>query len=154
MVSTRTRGTDKTSDSGPTQTGRKRSAPSTSSTKAKPVAKKSKPVKNGKLEVGTDGEVGLKQEESKEEGEEDKEDKEDVPGTPDGQGGNKENKEEKSEQVEEVDRSGDAPGGTEEKDPVASDKEDEEQEVKRSGLGETKQEVRHLVSRCLPLLIL
>lgn len=116
MVSTRAGGSKQPGEA--SQSVNKRSAPS----KAKPVTKKAKKEKDGKLQVGNGGEVGLKQDDKDDEHKGD---------------GNEENN--KDGEVE-VDRSA-APVTADDKDPVTSDKEDEELGVKRSGPGETRQEV-------------
>ena len=130
MVATRSRGVDISSTLNKTK---KRSAAHSSQTKT--TSKKAKKEKDGKLEIGDDGELGLKTD-----------DDPSMDSKNDAEGYEQKSHPGKATDEEEVDRSKDnkeAVGGTSgEFDPIASDKEDEEQDVKRSGRGETTQQVR------------
>lgn len=90
--------------------------------KARP-AKKAKKEKDGKLAVGETGEVELKKEEEKEDGDEHK--KEDV--------------EQNGGSTEDPAAKGDAAKG--ERGSASQGKEEQNESIDRSGLGETKQEV-------------
>lgn len=135
MVSTRARGGNQTSSSDQAPTGSKRSAPSAKSSQAKPATKKAKNEKDGKLKVGDDGEVGLKTEDPKDKND----DQEERDNQDDGEVKNKDGEVE-VDRTQTKDKAKN--GAPAESGPVASDNEDEKQEVMRSGQGKTKQEVR------------
>ncbi|CAD6570841.1 MAG: hypothetical protein TREMPRED_006054 [Tremellales sp. Tagirdzhanova-0007] len=133
MVSTRARHRGDTTSSDQSPVSSKRSAPSESRNLSKSGSKRVKKEKDGKLEVGNDGEVGLKHEDHVEPKEEINEEVIE--------------EREKDEQRTQNDNGKDAEGQQdakaeipEDKKPVASEKEDVEQELKRSGPGETTQE--------------
>ena len=133
MVSTRGRGAEQP---GQAQASKKRSAPSASSTKPKSPSKKTKTAKDGKLELGDDGELGLKQEEH-----DDERKKSGHAAEAEEKNGSNE-KINKDGEVEQDRGDGQKDTATDDNEPIASENEGEEQDVMRSGRGATKQEVR------------